>query len=194
VFIDSANDLLYVADSITGEVTRYDAASTAPSFKDLLGGINPVPVAIFTDVSRNMLYVVRNLVNNILSYQNFSLPATAITIDASGVGLVDVKVDTASDTAYCSDFTGGRIFVIDNVSTKSGTVTPDRTITGLLSPGPIFLDKENDQLFVTQLFVTASDRVVVLDNLATINGGVAPFVSRELTGFAFPQGITGFYR
>jgi hypothetical protein len=128
-------------------------------------------------------------VNNILAYQNFSLPATAITIDASGVGLVDVKVDTTSDTAYCSDFTGGRIFAIDNVSTKSGTVTPDRTITGLSSPGPIFLDKENDQMFVT-----ASDRVVVLDNLATINGGAASFVSRELTGFAFPQGITGFYR
>ena len=189
VFSDSANDRLYVADSITGEIHRFNAASTAPSWIGFLGGIDPVPVAIFADISRDVLYVVRNQVNNILAYQNFSLPATAITIDASAVGLVDVKVDTASDTAYCSDFTGGRIFVIENVSTKSGTVPPNRTITGLSSPGPIFLDKENDQLFVT-----ASDRVVVLDNLATINGNVAPFVSRELTGFAFPQGITGFYR
>ena len=115
-----------------------------------------------------------------------------ITIDSTGVGLVDVKIDPATDTAYVADYDGGRVFVINNVSQKSGTYPADRTLTGLSNPNSLFLDVANDRLFVSNRDGATSYSVGVVENMSSVNGPVS--FSRQLSGFGVAAGMTGYYK
>jgi len=77
-----------------------------------------------------------------------------------------VKTDPATDTAYLADYDGGRVFVINNVSQKSGTYAPDRTLTGLSNPNSVFPDVANDRLFVSNRDGGTSYSVRVVENMS----------------------------
>jgi hypothetical protein len=198
VFIDSGVDRIYIADVTSlseGRIIILDDASTAPAFRKIIGfGFGP-PAAISVDVGRNILYVVPSQGPGFVAYDNVSGTSggsRTITIDAAGVGLVDVKVDPATDTAYVADYDGNRVFVIDNVSQKNGIYAPDRTLTGLSNPNSVFLDVANDRLFVSNRDGATSYSVRVVENMSTVSGSVS--FSRQLSGFGTAAGMTGYYK
>ena len=196
VFIDSGNDRLYIAD-VTGSIGAIiilDSASTTPAFRKIIGfGFGP-PAAISVDIGRNILYVVPSQGPGIVAYDNVSNPSggvRTITVN-SAVGLVDVKIDPSTDTAYIADYDGNRVFVINNVSQKSGAYAPDRTLTGLSNPNSVFLDVANDRLFVSNRDGATSYSVRVVENMSSVNGPVS--FSRQLYGFGTAAGMTGYYK
>jgi len=198
VHIDSGNDRLYIADvtGSTGRIILLDSVSTTPAFRKIIGfGFGP-PAAISVDVGRNILYVVPSQGPGIVAYDNVSNPSGAVrTITIGGVGLVglvDVKIDPSTDTAYLADYDGGRVFVINNASQKSGTYAPDRTLTGLSNPNSVFLDVANDRLFVSNLDGATSYSVRVVENMSSVSGPVS--FSRQLSGFGTAAGMTGYYK
>ncbi len=195
VFVDSGNDRLYVADvtGTSGFVLILDGASTAPSFRKIIGFPYGPPAAIAVDVARDILYVVPSQGTGFVAFDNASGATGArrtITIGAvSGAGLADVKVDTATDTAYVADYDGGRVFAISNVSQKNGTYAPDRTLTGLSNPNSVFPDVHNDRLFVSSRDGASSYSVGVVEGMATANGAVS--FSRRISGFGVAAGMSG---
>jgi len=72
-------------------------------------------------------------------------PARQIVI-AGGVEFDGLELDAIADRLYVSGGAGS-LYVIDDVSTKSGTVTPTAVIA-LTSPGAIALDRKTDHLYV----------------------------------------------
>jgi hypothetical protein len=198
VFIDSGDDRIYIADVTTlsdGRIIILDDASTTPVFRKIIGfGFGP-PAAISLDAGRNILYVVPSQGQGFVAYDNVSGTSggiRTITIDAAGVGLVDVKVDPATDTAYAADYIGNRVFVVNAVSQKNGAVTPNRTLAGISNPNSVFLDVANDRLFVSNRDGATSYSVRVVENMTTVNGPVS--FSRQLSGFGTAAGMTGYYK
>ena len=199
VFIDSGNDRIYIADvtGSSGSIFILDNASVAPTLrKGFSFPPGPPPAAISVDVGRDILYVVPSQGQEIIAYDNISeLPVAPRTItigSTAGVGLVDVKIDPATDTAYAADYDGGRVFVIDNVSQKDGTWAPDRALTGLTNPNSVFPDVANDRLFVSNRDGATSYSVRVVEEMSSVNGPVS--FSRELSGFGTAAGMTGYYK
>jgi hypothetical protein len=198
VFIDSGNDRIYIAD-VTGSegiIFILDSASAAPTFRKIFNFPPGPPAAISVDVGRDILYVVPSQGQEIIAYDNISGLSGAqrtITIGSTaGVGLVDVKIDPATDTAYAADYDGGRVFAIDNVSQKSGTWAPDRALTGLSNPNSVFPDVANDRLFVSNRDGATSYSVGVVEEMSSVSGPVS--FSRELSGFGTAAGMTGYYK
>ena len=103
-----------------------------------------------------------------------------------------MKIDPATDTVYVADYDGGRVLVINSVSQKSGTYTPDRTLTGLTNPNSVFPDVANDRLFVSNRDGATSYSVRVVENISSADGPVS--FSRQLSGFGTAAGMTGFYK
>ncbi len=199
VFNDSANDRIYIADvdaaGTSGTIVVLNNASSAtPSFRKIFSFLFGPPAAISLDVGRDILYVVPSQGPGIIAYDNVSTPSflqRAIAIGGvTGVGLVDVKIDHATDTAYVADYDGGRVFVVNNVSQKNGTYAPDRTLTGLSNPNSVFLDVAHDRLYVSNRD-GGGYLVGVVENMSTVTGTVLPF-SRQLSGFGVAAGMTGF--
>jgi DNA-binding beta-propeller fold protein YncE len=198
VFIDSGNDRIYIADvtGSSGIIFILDNASTAPTFRKIFNFLPGPPAAISVDIGRDILYVVPSQGQEIIAYDNISDLTGAqrtITIGSTaGVGLVDVKIDPATDTAYAADYDGGRVFVINDVSQKSGPGAPDRALTGLSNPNSVFLDVANDRLFVSNRDGATSYSVGVVEEMSSVNGPVS--FSRELSGFGTAAGMTGYYK
>jgi len=198
VFIDSVNDRLYIADvtGSSGTVLILDSASATPIFRKIIGFLHGPPAAISVDVGRDILYVVPSQGTAIIAYDNVSASSSrqrTITIGpVAGAGLVDVKVDPATDTAYVADYDGGRVFVVNSVSQKNGTYAPDRTLTGITNPNSVFLDVANDRLFVSNRDGATTYSVRVVENMSSVNGPVS--FSRQLSGFGVAAGMTGYYR
>jgi hypothetical protein len=199
VFIDSGSDRLYIADvtgtNPPGVILILTSASTTPQLlKGFSFGYGP-PAAISVDVGRDILYVVPSQGTGIVAYDNVSdVTGTQRTITIggmTGVELVDVKIDPATDTAYVADYNGGRVFVINYVSQKNGTYPPDRTLTGLTNPNSVFPDVANNRLFVSNRD-GAGYAVLVVENMSSVNGTIS--FSRQLSGFDNAGGMTGYYR
>jgi hypothetical protein len=198
VFIDSGNDRLYIADvtGSSGIIIILDSASATPTFRKIFSFTLGPPAAISVDIGRDILYVVPSQGSKIIAYDNISNLSSGqrtITIGSTaGVGLVDVKIDPATDTAYVADYDGGRVLVINSVSQKSGTYTPDRTLTGLTNPNSVFPDVANDRLFVSNRDGATSYSVRVVENISSADGPVS--FSRQLSGFGTAAGMTGYYK
>jgi DNA-binding beta-propeller fold protein YncE len=198
VFIDSGNDRIYIADvtGSSGVIFILDSASVAPTLRKGFSFLPGPPAAISVDIGRDILYVVPSQGQEIIAYDNISELSSSqrtITIGSTaGVGLVDVKIDPATDTAYAADYDGGRVLVINNVSQKNGTYAPDRTLTGLTNPNSVFPDVANDRLFVSNRDGATSYSVGVVEEMSSVDGPVS--FSRELSGFGTAAGMTGYYK
>lgn len=196
VFIDSAKDRIYIAyvNGSSGVILLHDSVNTTPVLRKTIDFPYGPPAAISVDTARDILYVVPSEGTGFIAFDNVSNPSGGVRTIAinSAVGLVDVKIDPATDTAYVADYNGGRVFVINNVSQKSGTYAPNRTLTGLSNPNSLFLDVANDRLFVSNRDGATSYSVRVVENMSSVNGPVS--FSRQLSGFGIAAGITGYYK
>lgn len=92
-----------------------------------------------------------------------------------------IALDMARDQIYIANALNNSILVFHNARTVTGSVAPNRTITGvsLNRPSALFFDVVSNRLFVGN---TTGNSVLIYDNASTLNGNVAP--SRTLTGIA----------
>jgi DNA-binding beta-propeller fold protein YncE len=82
-------------------------------------------------------------------------------------------IDQAKDLAYLTDDSNVCIYVLENISTINGTVTPSRTIkvNNNELDGCKGLGVENDKLYVCS---TIGGSIIVIGNASTASGSVDP--------------------
>jgi len=167
IFVDTENDLLYVANTGANSILVFNNASTTN------GPVKPIPPD-----GRTLL------------------PASGTACGDSTGAKMDlcsprsVFVDTVNDRLYVANTGANSILVFNNASTTNGPVKPippdGRTLlpasgtacgdsTGakmdLCSPRSVFVDTVNDRLYVAN---TGANSILVFNNASTTNGPVKP--------------------
>ena len=142
------------------------------------GGGTPTPSP--TPGTGGQLYVASG--NSIFRFSNAeaangdSTPAATIT-STRLQNPQRMLVDTRNDRLFVAN--SGSILIYDNASTKTGSVAPDRAIsgnnTGLSNPTDLALDTNSDQLYVADGVL-----ISVFANASTMNGNPAPARSFSL--------------
>jgi len=148
LFLDAANDRLYVANQGGSSILVFDNAST------LSGNVTPTRV--------------------------LSGPATLL------VAPFDVTLDPVNNLLYVAD--GTSILVFSGASTVTGNSPPVRNINMGISPGGLFLDSTNNQLYVSDPGDNATDR---LDGASTqdVVGIVGGAIAGPHTLLSQPRGL-----
>lgn len=195
MFLDTANDILYVAvygnGAVGGDkILAYNNASTANgslipnrSVSITLNSGTFQIRDISVDTSRNILYVAGfggtpTYSPRVLAYENaLTLNGTNITASRAiafipNVHLGGIALDQTNNRLYvaCGDKT---VKVIDNVSTTDGSISPTRTIyfgssTEYIYPDNVLIDTTNDRLYAI-----AANGVYILNGASTANGTVS---------------------
>lgn len=130
---------LYVANHVTGSILVYANAA------NLNGNVSPTrtitgspafvnPLDIYVD-SSDRLYVLSNgatktvnIHNNASTLNGAVSPNFTLTIPGA-IQLSAVTVDSAG-RGYIVDSVANRVYSYDNIATRNGTLSPDRTIAG----------------------------------------------------------------
>lgn len=136
IFLDSANDRLYVANQAGGSILVFDSASTitgnAQPTRTITGITAPIDVAV--DNNRDLLYVASGL--DVFVFNSAS------TVNSNAAFSHDIKLgfqpsaiflDSANDRLFVADLVGNAIDVFDAASTlnsSTGNLTPTRSIKG----------------------------------------------------------------
>lgn len=180
VFLDVANNRLYVVNSGASNVLVFESANTlngniAPN--RVIGSTSlatPVDVAVDTS-SRNLLYVVDTLVVAVFANASSADGNTsALRLLQPGFTPGAILLDGTNDRLFLADTTGNAIDVYDNISTLSGSITASRTLTGsntqLSQPDGLRVDGAG-RLIVSNAS-TAS--ITIYTNAATLNGNISP--------------------
>jgi len=137
--------------------------------------------SLTVDRYRNMIYVSDTDTNNIIVYHNAKTatgniaPDRTITISGSS-GINGIAMDTTHNRLYVSG--SGSVYIINNASTKNGTITADAVLT--LSSQVLFIDEQNDRLYASN---TGTD-VNVYDNASTLTTGATQNRTITLTGIS----------
>jgi sugar lactone lactonase YvrE len=133
------------------------------------GGTTPPPAT-----GPGKLYVSNQSGNSILRFDNALAGTTTgnvapITISqASQLSAPQgMALDTKNNRLFVT--VPGGILVYDQVSTRAGTVSADRVITGFTVPVAVALDVPHDLLYVADLI-----NIQVIGSASTANGAAAP--------------------
>jgi hypothetical protein len=147
---------------------------------------------MFHDTANDRLYITNVMAStpqssHILVYNNVSTKfrpsrsRTTVTPDrdiyintgAVGTNCNHIMIDQAKDLAYLTDDSNVCIYVLENISTINGTVTPSRTIkvNNNELDGCKGLGVENDKLYVCS---TIGGSIIVIGNASTASGSVDP--------------------
>jgi Bacterial Ig-like domain len=204
MFLDTANDRLYVANFGGASVLVFDNVSTkngnvAPD--RTISGANTTfsyPIDVWVDTARDILYVYDRLALTLMAFNNASTingnVAPNRTVSGSNTGFSfpgAIWYDSSNDRLYLSDQTALAVYVFNSASTINGNIAPDRTITGsnttFADPIGLWLDAASDRLYVAD----AGSKVLVFNSASTINGNVAPSrtIAGANTGFSGPLGL-----
>jgi hypothetical protein len=200
----AATGKLYVIDSTTSALLRFDNAFTAsgsPTPAATIAGANTTLVSpnyIALDSAADRLYVADT--NNLsvvifdkISTQNGTLNLTPTRVIAgSNTTLVspgDLFFDRVRNELYVLDDPNILVFNAASLAT-GGNVAPTRTLNTAFAAGAgaIFVDVANDRLFVADL----DGAIAIYDNASTLpTGAITP--TRSITGsntqLANPAGI-----
>ena len=144
VFVDGANDRLYVADSTGNSIEIYDNASTLASgpitaSRTITGASTLLATPSSIQIDQSGRLVVSNASPaSITIYSNAATAsgnvAPAATISGSNTAFVSpnqIAMDTRSTgTLYMADPGASRIAIYSSFSTAAGNIAPNRVITG----------------------------------------------------------------
>lgn len=186
LFLDTANNVLYVGDDLNGVWVINNASSANGSitpdrsitgnFTAGFGGTFQIH-GIFVDTTRDMLYVSLSRIagtNGVLVFNGAStangsnlVPARSIISDPS-VTPGGIFVDVGGDRLYLADTSGFTVHVIDGASAVDGAVAPSRTINIGSSPASIAIDPVNDRLYALN-----PDVVYIVNGASTADGSVS---------------------
>lgn len=186
LFVDKAREVIYVADSGSGEVYVFNSAKTAS------GNISPDRTIAITGASRlegievdtgssDRLYVTGSdgggghlWIFNTASTIN-GTPTPNATID--GVDGSTIFLDTINDRLYIGGDYNETIYVFDNASSLTSSSTPDRTITwtqgvtGFNGPPGLWVDTDTDRMYVSSNSITpGGNHLVVFSNASFLTG------------------------
>ncbi len=153
-----------------------------------VGGATPTPTP---GPGTGKLYVSNQGTNSILRFDG-ALTASGnvtpvATINGANTTLASAQylfLDQTADRLFVANTVAHSILIFDTVSTKTGNVTPTRTIIGGLTtlgaPSDLALDKGRDMLYVAD-----SLDILVFNNASTstANGNVAPTRDIKLSTF-----------
>ncbi len=184
LWLDSANNRLYVTGYFSKNIVVYENASTAngdtnPS-RIISGGTTTIGAqGLWLDAVNDRLYVTdwdhrSVVVYNNASTVNGSVEPTRIISSATMTYPDQLWLDTASDSLYVASC--GGIFVFNNASSANGATVPARVITssGALSCARgVWLDAATDRLYVSGVSGVNST-ILVFNNGSTTNGDTLP--------------------
>ncbi|HWF03403.1 MAG TPA: hypothetical protein VHA06_06935 [Candidatus Angelobacter sp.] len=128
--------------------------------------ISPTPTPV-SAVPTGKLYVSNSNDNSIFRFDNaFTATgnvAPAATISGGATTLSSpafITLDSVNDRLFVANNGGAGVLIFDNISTKTGSIAPERTITGpLIAPTDVAVDTAKDLLYVvddTEIYVFAS--------------------------------------
>ncbi|MGA9111852.1 MAG: hypothetical protein ACLPSL_13030 [Smithella sp.] len=129
----------------------------------------------------NMVYVSDIDTNNIIVYNNVKTatgniaPDRTITISGSS-GISGIALDYSHDRLYVAG--SGSVYIINNASTKNGTITADAVLT--VDSQVLFIDMQNDRLYAANV----GTDVYVYDNASTLTTGATQNRTITLTGIS----------
>ena len=201
IFLDRANDRLYVANNGNDAILVFDNASTANGDITPSRAITPPAGSfqgVYVDTTRDKLYVVdAGFGNAILVFDNASTangnitPSRTIAGPATTLlGPQNVFVDVTTNRLYVANELGNAILVFNNASTANGDIAPTRTISGAATtfnfPTDVFVDMANDKLYVANL---DGNSILVFNNASTASGNVGPDRTITLPAGTFPIGV-----
>lgn len=185
LFLDTANDVMYVGDGGNSKVLAFNAISTANGARTPIRSISVTWNSgafslndISIDTSKNILYVsgsgsVPSFSNLLLVYDNANmLDGTSVTANRAlsfnlSTLLWGIFVDPASDRLFVSSYGDRTIMVFDGASTANGVASPNRTINMSSNTPHIFVDTVRDRLYAM-----GSRDLYVIDNASTASGSV----------------------
>jgi uncharacterized protein YcfL len=135
--------------------------------------------SLAVDRYRNMVYVSDVDTNHIIVYHNAKTatgnisPDRTITISGSS-GISGLALDYSHDRLYVAG--SGSVYIINNASTKNGTITADAVLT--VNSSVLFIDMQNDRLYAANV----GTDVYVYDNASTLTTGATQNRTITLTG------------
>ena len=199
IFLDTAADRLYVANSGDLSILIFDNISTktgnvAPE-RQIIGANTTfiAPTDVSLDKGRDLLYVADDTDVQVFASASTATgniaPTRTYTTSASTISAI--FIDGANDRLYVAD-PAGTIDVYDSISTvAAGPITANRTINGanthLGSPDGLALDG-GGRLVVAN---GSAKSITIFNNAAGANGNIAP--NAEIvganTGFAAPAQV-----
>jgi hypothetical protein len=128
--------------------------------------ISPTPTPV-PAVPTGKLYVSNSNDNSILRFDN-AFTATANVAPAAKISggattlssPAFITLDSVNDRLFVANSGGAGVLIFDSISTKTGNIAPERSITGpLITPTDVAVDTTKDLLYVaddTDIYVFAS--------------------------------------
>ncbi|MCE7870035.1 hypothetical protein DYH09_06610 [bacterium CPR1] len=185
LFLDVANDRLYVANAGQSSILVFDNASTLegdiPPTRFLEGANTTLsgPAATVLDIGRDLLYVSNTGRAGLLTFGSGATVEADVaplrTLEGANPGFqnnTDLFLDSAADRMFVANTGAGAISVFDSFSTLSGNVFANRVLRGantrLSTPTAVLVDLADN------LLVADSNSLLRFASASTIDADAAP--------------------
>lgn len=185
LFLDVANDRLYVANTGQSSILVFDSVSTlegnVPPTRFLQGTNTTMsgPTRTILDQGRDLLYVDNTGQRSILAFASGATIESDIAptrkIDGANPGLnnaLDMFLDSSADRLYVANTAVSNVLIFDQISSKDGNIFPTRTLKGgntrIVSPQSVLVDSSNN------LLIADTSSLLRFENASTLDGDVAP--------------------
>ena len=182
---------LYVSNSISNSIVRFDNAFTAKGnatpAATIAGTATTLntPAFITVDTVNDRLYVANNGDVSILVFDNISTKNGNIAPERTISGIAtnffsptDVSVDTTKDLLYVAD--DSDVYVFAQASIATGNVAPIHDIQVNFKVSAVLIDAASDTLYLAD---TANSAIHIYNGASTLDGLVPP-ANRTLQGTA----------
>jgi 6-phosphogluconolactonase (cycloisomerase 2 family) len=200
LFLDVANNRLFVANQGGGNILVFDNATTqtgnaAPT--RTIGGSNTglfSPVDVALDRTKDLLYVADSTAGTVGVFASGSTAGGNISpVRSLTLGFVPSALfsDSTNDRLFVADISNNAVHVFDNASTLNGGVAAPRILNGVTTQlnQPAGLQVDNTgRLLVTNF---NGGTVTIYSGAATVNGSSAPVatIGGTNTGISQPTQI-----
>jgi hypothetical protein len=147
IFLDVANNRLFVADTAGNAVDRLEGASTQNGTAVVSGSISGTATALAHPSGVGLDSAGRLIISNSATPSITFFPAAATTtgnvapaatisganIKLANPGQIVFNSSVTNGELYVADTLAGAVFVFANESTATGNIAPTRTISGALT-------------------------------------------------------------
>ncbi len=179
IFLDAANNRLYVANAGGSDILVFDNVSTlngnvAPT-RTITSSNLSVPVDVAVDTTKDLMYVADNLEVAVFATASMANGrVSALRVIQPGFQPGAILIDPTNNRLFIADQTNNAIDVYDGASALNGAVTANRSFTGantlLSQPDGLRIDGAG-RLIVSNL---TGPSITIYTNAATNTGNVSP--------------------